>query len=96
MSLKEPLPARVAKAVREWLAEPKTFTARGGEPGLAREIIFAFWEEHPECQSSEEVQAVRTLNFIARRAGFEDVHRLLGGSICGADGSRSITLELVA
>ena len=44
--------------------------------------------------TSGESLAIRQLNEIARAADFEDVHRMIGASICEADGSRSITLEL--
>lgn len=44
--------------------------------------------------TSEGKVAIRQLNEIARAAGFEDDHRMIGGPVCEADGSRSITLEL--
>ncbi len=44
--------------------------------------------------TSEGKVAIRQLNEIARAAGFEDVHRMIDGSLCHGDGSRSITLEL--
>ncbi len=44
--------------------------------------------------TSEGKVAIRQLNEIARAAGFEDVHRMIGGSVCEADGGRSINLEL--
>ena len=67
--------------VREWLSEPRDFhlKAGGGEPALAREILFAFWEAFPNQGTGEDAMAIRQLNEIAKAAGFENVHRMTGG-----------------
>ena len=82
--------------ILEWLSEPREFHTRAGagEPAMAREILFKFWEAYPGQYTSDENMALRQLGEIAKGAGFEDVHRMIGGSICEADGSRSIALEL--
>ncbi len=82
--------------VLEWLSEPREFHTKAGtgEPGLAREILFALWEAYPGLYTSDENMALRQLGEIAKGAGFEDVHRMIGGSICEANGGRSITLDL--
>ncbi len=90
------LPPDLKPSVSEWLSEPREFhtKAGGGEPARAREILFVFWVDDPGQGTSDEPLAIRHLNTIARAAGFEDVHRMIGGSLCHGDGSRSITLEL--
>ena len=82
--------------IHGWLSEPREFHTRSGtgEPAMAREILFKFWDAHPNQGTGEDAMAIRQLNLIAKAAGFEDVHRMIGGSVCEADGGRSITLEL--
>ena len=78
---------RLESNIRRWLGDEKTFSGQG-EPGLVVAIV----QSYQMCRA-EDVDPAETLEALASICGYEDVLKMLGSSICGSDGSRSLTLR---
>lgn len=85
-----------SKDVRRWLCDPLNFETGpgGGEPALACAILNDFWSLYPDYATRDPDAITSQLNAIAHAAGYANVERLIGGSICLADGGRSLRLCL--
>ena len=85
-----------AKDVRRWLCDPLDFETGpgGGEPALARAILRDFWSLYPEFATKDPDAIASQLNAISQAAGYANVERMIGNSICLSDGGRSLRLAL--
>ena len=55
--------------------------------GVARAVIAGFFKDYPQHETTDLHEQDAMLATLAAEAGFEDVSRWLGQSVCQSDGS---------
>ena len=90
------MPNQFEKDVRRWLCNSLDFETGpgGGEHALARAILHSFWSLFPEYGTRDPDAIHSQLNAIAVVSGYANAERMIGGSLCLADGGRSLRLSL--